>query len=417
MSFTPIDQLRAWAAAGADAPADQYALAAERSDRMAIAWRILGDTQGRARRASEQRELDNHNDAIDLIDKIIDEVSGESRRRTAVAQRARFVAPYFGSGTDTRGGSALGEELLNAIHEVRDGRSVAYVDFPEARALSEGGSGGYGVPVQIGASVSNMKARSVVMSLPGVQTFPMQSDRVRWPRFGTATAGVVGENTTLTAAATDLDAVEVVAVKYGTYEIISTELEEDFSTDALAAVGDNLLKQLALKVDLGLLEGTGAPDTVGIRNVPGANSTSLAAAPTNFVKFRDAEYELRADNGEPAVWVMHPRSWSRLAAVKTGLASDETTLLSPNPQQGPKTLLGYPVAFSSQITLTEGAGAGSWAALLDTSQIIVCERRPARLEVSRDLKFDQDSIAIRATWRGGLAVLNPEAVSLVTDIR
>jgi HK97 family phage major capsid protein len=55
--------------------------------------------------------------------------------------------------------------------------------------------------------------------------------------------------------------------------------------------------------------------------------------------------------------------------------------------------------------------------LLDTSQIVVCERRPARLEISREFAFDTDRIAVRCTWRGGLAVLNPEAVSLLTDIR
>jgi HK97 family phage major capsid protein len=79
-------------------------------------------------------------------------------------------------------------------------------------------------------------------------------------------------------------------------------------------------------------------------------------------------------------------------------------------------LLGYPVAFSTQITLTEGTN-GSWAALLDTSQLLVAERRPARLEVSREFKFDQDLVSVRATWRGALVALNPEAISLLTDIR
>ena len=113
---------------------------------------------------------------------------------------------------------------------------------------------------------------------------------------------------------------------------------------------------------------------------------------------------------------MHPRTWSTLSSIVSGIASDLTTLLEPNPQLGPKSLLGLPVAFSSQITLTEGT-LGSWAALLDTSQLLVCERRPARLEFSQHAGFSTDTVMCRATWRGNLAVLNPEAISILTDVR
>jgi HK97 family phage major capsid protein len=108
-----------------------------------------------------------------------------------------------------------------------------------------------------------------------------------------------------------------------------------------------------------------------------------------------------------------------LAKIVTGIASDQTTLIAPDPREATgASLFGYPVRMSSQITLTEGATSiGSWAALLDTSQIIVTERRPPTLEVSRHASFSDDRIAVRATWRGGLAVLNPEAISLVTDVR
>ena len=156
-----------------------------------------------------------------------------------------------------------------------------------------------------------------------------------------ATVSGVAEAGTLTAAATDIDSVEVVATKFGSIESYSSEWEDDASPEALSML---------------------------------------------------------------------------VSAIKTGIASDETTLLEPDPQQGPRTLLGFPVAFSSQITLTEGT-AGSWAALLDTSQLMVCERRPARLEVSRDYRFSEDLVSIKATWRGALAALNPEAISLLTDVR
>lgn len=413
-----IEELRRLAAAPVH-DLGNYDLEVIRTDALRQVDHLLHATVGRARKADEQRALDRANEVVDLVDKImLADYNNVRRAQTARQNEAQALRLASGLYADRSARSDLGDRLAAAIDEVRDGRALATVEVDQTRALYDANAGGYGVPSPLGAPVSNMKARSIVMGLPGITTVPMSSDRMRWPRFGTATAAATAEGSTLTAANTDLDAVDLLAAKYGTLETISTELSEDFSADALAAIGENLLRQLAIRVDLGLLEGLGASDAVGIRNVVGANSTSLAGTPTNFATFRTAEYELRLDNGNPVVWVMHPRTWTRLQAVKTGIASDETTLLQPDPQQGPRTLLGYPVAFSSQITLVEGATtAGSWAALIDTSQLVIGERRPATLEVSRDYGFANDTIGIRATWRGGLAALNPEAISLVTDIR
>jgi HK97 family phage major capsid protein len=109
---------------------------------------------------------------------------------------------------------------------------------------------------------------------------------------------------------------------------------------------------------------------------------------------------------------MHPRSWNTLSKIKTGIASDQRTILEPDPEIHADTLLGYPVAQSTQITLTEGAtNVGSWAAILDPAQLIIGERRAPRFEVSRDFKFDPDVIAVRVTARYGFAALNPEGIS------
>jgi HK97 family phage major capsid protein len=217
----------------------------------------------------------------------------------------------------------------------------------------------------------------------------------------------------------DVDSVDLLASKYGVMTLLSSELVDDCPADALEIFGQNLVESLGRKLDAHMLEGAGSGnDLVGLRNTPSVNTTSIAALPTSFDKLTDVLYEARVDNATPTAWIMHPRSWRVLSQIKTGLASDQTTLLEPNPQQGPQTLLGLPVLQSSQVTVTEGAtNVGSWVAAVDGTQVLVGERRPARLEVSRDFAFDTDRVAVRATARYGFALLNPEGVSLGTDLR
>lgn len=394
------------------------ALTDRRDDAVAAHERFLNSITAGDRQTPEQvQRITRGNDEIDRLNGEIVAAKENARRESETAE-LRMASGLFADSNGT-GSTRFGDEIRNAIDEVRDGRASAYVDFPTVRnTLTEAGSAGDGVPIEIKSPVMTLAANSVVMSLPGIMRQPMESDRAVYPRIGNTTVAGAAEGATLTEGNTDTDSVTVRAQKFGVIEHLTTELVEDYSSAALQVFGQNLLKRLALRVDLGLLEGTGANDIVGIRYVPGANATSVAAVPADFSKFRTAEYELRLDDADPRVWVQHPRTWNTLAGIKTGISSDETTLLEPNPQQGPRTLLGFPVEFSTQITLTEGAtNVGSWAALLDTSQLVICERRPARLEFSRDFKFDEDKISARATWRGALAALNPEAISLLTDIR
>ena len=373
---------------------------------------ILNATRGRSRLASEQRDLNRAQDDVAMCAEVM-RLCMERDNQAAVLRAG--LQHIIDPGGSRLTGNRFGDEIRQAIDDVQNGRAQAFVDAPEARLLTESGTAGYGVQNHLMQPVSTLRAKSIVMSLPGLRTIPMDSDRARFPRIGGATVGVTAEGVSLTAAATVNSVVDVLAMKAGVLETLTSELVEDYSADALAIFGENLLNQLALKVDLGLLEGNGAGDFLGIRNTPGVNSTSVAATAT-LAKFRTADYELRNDNGTPQVWVMHPRTWNTLSGIVTGITSDLTTLLEPNPQLGPTALLGLPVAFSSQITLTEGT-LGSWAAVLDTSQLLVCERRPARLEFSQHAGFSTDTVMCRATWRGNLAVLNPEAISILTDVR
>jgi HK97 family phage major capsid protein len=413
-TLTPVAELRAMLD-GDPTFIDKWAMQAERLDYVEAADRILTVTRGRAMLADEQRAFDRANDAINLIDRVL--IHQGRREAESVALRARnpHIFPDsapFGSRND------IGHELLDAVAEVRSGKvATRHVEL-ESRSLTEAGAAGGAVPIQLMTPERTLRAQSVVMSLPGVRMVSMTSDRTRFPRIGGNVAYGVAETATLTEDTADVDLVDLVAVKFAVYTEFSSELVEDMSADALAVFGDNALEGLARKIDAQFLEGNGSgPGLVGIRNLAGVNSTAVAATPADFDKWSDAKYEAQADNADPSIWLGHPRSWNTLSKIKTGISSDKTTLLAPSPQTAAQELLGMPVYLSTQITLTEGAGAGSWMAAIDPSQLIIGIRRAASVEVSRDYKFGSDVVALRATARVGFAALNPEGISLLTDIR
>ncbi len=413
-TLTPVAELRSMLDLD-PSHLDKWSLAAERLGHVEMADKILTSTRGRATLADEQRKLDRAHESINLIDRLL---INQGRRETEAAALRQRHPHVFGDSSRADGGNDIGHQLLDAITEVRSG-SVAtrHVEL-ESRALTEAGAAGGAVPIQLMSPERTLRAQSVIMSLPGVRTVTMTSDRTRFPRIGGNVAYGVAEAATLTEDTADVDLVDLVAVRYAVYTEFSSELVEDMSADALAVFGDNALEGLARKIDAQFLEGNGSgPGLVGIRNLAGVNSTSVAATPADFDKWSDAKYEAQADNADPSIWLGHPRSWNTLSKIKTGLASDKTTLLAPSPQTAAQELLGMPVYLSTQITLTEGAGAGSWMAAIDPSQLIIGIRRAASVEVSRDYKFGSDVVALRATARVGFAALNPEGISLLTDIR
>ena len=400
------------------------ALRAEQYEAATYVRSILNATAGRDRSAYEQNQLD---EGFKLVETTTAAYRAADLRISEAAalrqiQERQFGNTGAGPSTPARHGNDFGEAIANAVAEVRNGRSVAYVDYPEQRAIAETGIGGYLVNNQMGAPVMALAAASVILSLPGIRHITTTTgDRLRLPRLNLTTVSGVAEAATLPAAATDLDALDIVYQKFATYELLSSENIEDANSDALSILGERMLKDLAVRVDSGLIQGTGASDVVGIFNQPGVSTTSVAGVPT-IAKAQEAEYQLLNNDGNPTAWIMAPRSWIGTAGFRrivTGVASSIQPVLQMDPSQNVNTLSGYPVYLSSSISTTTGAtSVGSIAALVDASQLVIVTRRAPRLEVSRDVQFATDSVAIRATTRMGFGVLDAAGgISLLTDIR
>ena len=402
------------------------ALRAEQYQAAEYVRSIIRATENRERTPYEQNQFDEGMRLVEATTAAYRAADMRISESAALrmAQERQFGNMGAGPDTPRRSGSStmFGEAIANAIAEVRDGRSVSFVDFPETRALAESGIGGYLVNNAMGAPVFALAARSVVMGLPGVRHIDATTgDRLRLPRLNSTTIGGVAEGGALTAAATDLDAVDIIFGKLGSVEILSSEQIEDSSSQALDIIGQRLLIDLAAKADSQLLQGDGTNGIVGLFNQAGVSSTSIAGVAT-IAQAQAAEYLMLQNDGSPSAWLFSPRSWigtKGFRTIVTGVASSIQPVLTQDPSQGVNTLSGFPVYTSSAISTTTGAtSVGSTGALVDASQIVIVTRRPARLEISRDVNFTTDQVAIRATTRIGLGVLDAAGgVSLLTDQR
>ena len=398
-----------------------HRLRAEKHQAIDYVRRILTSTEGRNRTPYEDSQLEQ---GMTLAERATIAYMAEDHKLSdiaaqRVAQERQFGNMFAGADTPARNSNTTGQALADAIAQVRS-NDRPIVEVPLERSIGEGSiGGGAGVPIQMLPFASTLRAKSVVLGIPGLRIVDMTSDQARFPRIGGNTAVGSAESATLTTNDASLSLVTMNAVKFTVLTYLSRELEEDLSADALQVFGDNQIEALARQLDYQFLEGVGGgPGLVGIRNIAGVGSTALAAAPTDFDKISDILYTARNANAVPTTFVMHERSWTALSKLKTGLASDKTTLLQPNPQQAGQTLLGLPVATSTQLTLVEGgATSGSWIAAVDGTQLVVGVRRQATTEVSRDYRFANDEIVLRSTCRYAFQALNPEGISLLTDVR
>ncbi|PWD44538.1 major capsid protein [Gordonia paraffinivorans] len=115
----------------------------------------------------------------------------------------------------------------------------------------------------------------------------------------------------------------------------------------------------------------------------------------------DLEAELRENGSEPGLFLLAPSTWAALRRLKTSDISNESLLGSGTDDAAPR-ILGIPVLVNNAVPAGEGL-------LIDRSAIAA---GVGEVEVaSSDQQFfSSDSIAVRAVWRLGHAVVRPDRI-------
>jgi HK97 family phage major capsid protein len=313
--------------------------------------------------------------------------------------------------------STIESRIWEAVQDVSQG---------EVRALSTTSTL---APGELSSFVFDKLRASSVALRAGVRILTTDKDTVTYPAITADVAsGWTAEGAQITAADPTLASVTATPRKLAARVVVSNELIDDSDPSVLEVLRSHLATILALKLDLGIFEGSGTPPEItGIKNVSGISLSNVGnngALPTDLDFVSDAIYSVEAANATPRAIFCHPRVVNTvLRKAKTGISSDKTPLLGEEILTNgiTPTVFGLPVYPTAQLSITETKGTAtsvcSSVYIVDTEQVFLVRRSDVVIEVDRSRLFDYDQSEIRAKLRADLVVPNAAAIARVEGLK
>jgi len=269
-----------------------------------------------------------------------------------------------------------------------------------------------------------LRAGSVVLS-SGIPTLTTEADSVAYPTLtGDVVPAWYAEASALTPGDPTFATLTAVPRKLAALTQFSNEVLDDSDPSIASVLNEHLLATLALKLDAGLLEGTGtAPEIRGLKNIVGIQTIAAAAngqAPT-LDNFADAIALLEAANvpRERIRIVVHPRNVGTLRKLKAATAGSYLWNADPA-ATSPAAIFGVPVASSAQLATNEVQGTSAAVAnsayVYDTQSLVYVQRSPIEIEIDKSRLFNSDMSEMRAKLRGDLISPTPTGIVRVTGL-
>ena len=310
------------------------------------------------------------------------------------------------------GATTLDGEIEEAIRGITKG---------ESRALSTAISTSPGELSNV--LFDRLRAASVVLGT-GIRTLSTEADSVTYPALtADAAPAWTSEAAPITPSDPAFNTVVATPRKLAALTQVSNEVLGDSDPPLTNVLNDHLMKVLGLKLDAGLLEGTGTPpEPVGLKNVSGRQTLAAATngqAPT-FDNFADAIALLEAVNvpRERMRIIVHPRNLSTLRKAKASTAGSYLWQDVGNAE--PATIFGVPVVSSPQLGVNEVQGTSgavtNSAYVYDVDSLVYVQRTPIEIEVDRSRLFNSDQSEFRAKLRGDLISPTPTGIVRVTGL-
>ena len=235
---------------------------------------------------------------------------------------------------------------------------------------------------------------------------------IRVPRIvHGVTAGFVGEGQEITDGDVEFDEVTLLPSTLKSLKVlvrVSNEMIRQSVIGLDAVLQTRLVTDVANALDAALWNGTGSSSTIkGILQADDIATGDLDL--TDVDSLIDGIATAMANKVTPTHWAMSSDVFSAFRKIKVG-TSDARYVFDPTTVQNGTAfqLLGLPVI------ITDNVPSDS-AALVDFSKVVVARDLDAQIKVIDQRWAEYDSVGIRVVTRYDVALLQDEAVTLLTD--
>lgn len=274
-------------------------------------------------------------------------------------------------------------------------------------------AGGYFIAPEVSQNIVLETLSKSVCFEAGTQIYPYSSPSVRMPVV-TINSGATWkeEGEAHNASSLTIGAVTHEPKTLIASVIVSQELLSD-SALVQTAIVSALQNQFAQTIDNAILQGTAEFGPVGIRGTSGVTLTPANAVMSRSV-LANAVYAVRNRNFEPTAVIMSERDRKKLQTLE----EDETG--QPLFMHSYYSML--PILSTTSIVTNEATGSpatntGSSLICGDFTKSILGVRSDLQIGISEHgSNFNKYSVEIRLVGRFSVAVLDPKAFEVVTDI-
>lgn len=242
------------------------------------------------------------------------------------------------------------------------------------------------------------------------------SDQLRIPRLASGvSAGFVAEGAQISDGDVSFDEVVLLPSTLKSLKVLvkfSNEMARQSVVALDATLKQTLVTNVAQALDAALWDGAGTSNT--IKGIFKQSSIATGALDlTDADSLIDGLATAQGNHVSPTHWVMTPASFAALRKLKVG-TTDARYIFDPSTIQNGTAfqLLGLPVIITDYIP---AVSTKNRVALVDFGKVAVARDVDAEVKVLDQTWGDFDSVGIRVVTRYDVGLLQPKAVTVLTE--
>jgi HK97 family phage major capsid protein len=250
--------------------------------------------------------------------------------------------------------------------------------------------------------IDGLTHRAVLLA-SGATRITTMLKSIHVPRLVDGSAAWYDESEEIGEGAPTGDDLVLTPKKVATIVRLSNESVNDSEPDAIDAVGQAMVRAVALEADQAMFTGA-----AGNPKKPTGIVTQVSASvpgPVTYESVVRAAGTVRAAGGTPDALYLAPTDYT---ALELATDASDRPLIQPDAAQGPApTVAGLPV------WPTPALSSGT-ALVAQADQVVVALRQDASVEVSRDALFTSDSTVARVIARVDVGLNDPDGLCKIT---